>query len=850
MIDCCWSGAAPSSDLGQPVAAEDAAAEEAIGKVATEAVAGDAGDEEGNGASTHAPLFGDFDISDEEFGEPEEFEDFGIGEDAEEEVDGADEAFDGGAEEADADAIDDGVGGAGDEEEDPADAAGLDEDRADDVACVDGAGADVEVRSTKQAEEEERNLAGAEFRDALDDLPLEAKAPLAKAPVAKASVAKAPVSKASVGKAPVAKAPVAKAPVSKAPVAKAPVAKAPVAMAPVAKAPVAKAPVARALVAQAFVPKGPVAKRPPDIAAAGGPPAVAKRPPGVGEAAVAKRPQVAGAVAVAKRPPGAGAVVVAKRPPGAGQQVGQPAVVKSAPGVRAPLGKQPASGGLVQRPAKAAGADLAKRPMPQGQSGGIAKQPPQVTRPASAGAGAEAAAAAMASKLANRWGGSRDSGGAGTGSDAGAGAGAGKSAGKAAGKGAGKVAGKGPGGDNARPRDWECPGCGANVFASKDSCFKCGEQRPAGGGGGGKSSHKGVGAARHTAEEQVVVSSWSEDRGGKSQPKGDGKNAKGKSQPKGDGKGKSQGKQKGKAFSGKGCVAGVDGKKAAACDTVTEAKQRLPKEVVARLAKQAHANAEQALSSMPDSESKQAKVKSVRIMNLARLIREHDANNGGGGVKRALEEGGEGAPGKRPKSAQDEVEYSDKHGRPFSLREIVVNFANVGASYGVKVLGREGTGLFDWDGVRKACRFLKNERGWKVTGVINENYTGSDQAQGGNNSIRLPQDIKQLCDGDVLETPRITTSNHSSADDEMTIKCAYRRNSRFLDNDNYRDWLTQLHDDKIREWLNTYQDLLHTRYFFDKSTGDFDLIEGNVPSHMLAQGIKNVDKKALWTMNR
>jgi len=199
---------------------------------------------------------------------------------------------------------------------------------------------------------------------------------------------------------------------------------------------------------------------------------------------------------------------------------------------------------------------------------------------------------------------------------------------------------------------------------------------------------------------------------------------------------------------------------------------------------------------------------------------------------------------------KDEVEYSDTLGRPFSLREIVVNFANVGASYGVKVLGREGTGLFDWDGVRKACRFLKHERGWKVTGVINENYTGRDQAQGGNNSIRLPQDIKQLCDGDVLETPRITTSNHSSADDEMTIKCAYRRNSRFLDNDNYRDWLTQLHDDKIREWLNTYQDLLHTRYFFDKATGDFDLIEGNVPSHMLAQGIKNVDKKALWTMNR
>ncbi|KAJ1456706.1 hypothetical protein M885DRAFT_563809 [Pelagophyceae sp. CCMP2097] len=42
-----------------------------------------------------------------------------------------------------------------------------------------------------------------------------------------------------------------------------------------------------------------------------------------------------------------------------------------------------------------------------------------------------------------------------------------------------------PGGYETRPGDWECPSCRANVFASKSSCFKCGESKPGGGGGGG-----------------------------------------------------------------------------------------------------------------------------------------------------------------------------------------------------------------------------------------------------------------------------------------------------------------------------------------------------------------------------
>lgn len=51
--------------------------------------------------------------------------------------------------------------------------------------------------------------------------------------------------------------------------------------------------------------------------------------------------------------------------------------------------------------------------------------------------------------------------------------------------------GKDGGGKGGKPGDWTCPGCGASVFASKDSCYKCGESKPGGGGGGGKGKGKG-----------------------------------------------------------------------------------------------------------------------------------------------------------------------------------------------------------------------------------------------------------------------------------------------------------------------------------------------------------------------
>lgn len=41
------------------------------------------------------------------------------------------------------------------------------------------------------------------------------------------------------------------------------------------------------------------------------------------------------------------------------------------------------------------------------------------------------------------------------------------------------------GNNEAKPGDWPCPNCGANVFASKMNCFKCGEPKPPGAGRGG-----------------------------------------------------------------------------------------------------------------------------------------------------------------------------------------------------------------------------------------------------------------------------------------------------------------------------------------------------------------------------
>merc|ERR1712060_578850 len=95
-------------------------------------------------------------------------------------------------------------------------------------------------------------------------------------------------------------------------------------------------------------------------------------------------------------------------------------------------------------------------------------------------------------------------------------------------------------------------------------------------------------------------------------------------------------------------------------------------------------------------------------------------------------------------------------------------------------------------------------------------------------------DIRHAC-ASIEETPRIIGDNHKSADDEMTIKCAYHRNCRFLDNDNYREWKGNLHDAAIRTWLECCQDFLQMRFYFDVGLGAFDTLDGNIPASGLAK---------------
>lgn len=183
---------------------------------------------------------------------------------------------------------------------------------------------------------------------------------------------------------------------------------------------------------------------------------------------------------------------------------------------------------------------------------------------------------------------------------------------------------------------------------------------------------------------------------------------------------------------------------------------------------------------------------------------------------------------KRPFSAVDAGQKNllDPEGRQYDLTRVVVNLVNVGVTYGKRVEGKDpsrGT-AFSWQGVRKCVNYLHDELNMLVIGIIWENFTAPGSAP---DEISVPYDIRKKMETTIL-TPRVTGTHHKSADDEMTIKVAYRRNCKFLDNDNYRDWLVSMKDTKTGIWLQHSQEVLHMRYFFDSGTGDFDTLDGNV----------------------
>ena len=65
----------------------------------------------------------------------------------------------------------------------------------------------------------------------------------------------------------------------------------------------------------------------------------------------------------------------------------------------------------------------------------------------------------------------------------------------------------------------------------------------------------------------------------------------------------------------------------------------------------------------------------------------------------------------------------DNEGRSFDLSVVVVNFSNVGATYGTRFLKREKAkgSLFDYEGVRRCLQHLTSVLNLSVVGVVFEN---------------------------------------------------------------------------------------------------------------------------------
>mmetsp|Transcript_60409 Transcript_60409/g.112152 ORF Transcript_60409/g.112152 Transcript_60409/m.112152 type:complete len:837 (-) Transcript_60409:49-2559(-) len=170
----------------------------------------------------------------------------------------------------------------------------------------------------------------------------------------------------------------------------------------------------------------------------------------------------------------------------------------------------------------------------------------------------------------------------------------------------------------------------------------------------------------------------------------------------------------------------------------------------------------------------------------------------------------------------------DPEGRTYNLDVCVVNFASVGATYARTVLRNKEVD-FDWEGVRRCVQHLIEDVGVKVVGCIFENFVGPDNGKRGAGvaCTGVPSDIAGVCES-IQATPRLDSDNHRSVHAEQTIKCAYRRNCRFLDNDNYKQWLQGLDSVRIRGWLQKSQDLLHIGYYFDSELGTFDTLGGNL----------------------
>eukprot|EP00439_Symbiodinium_sp_Y106_P019449 s5394_g2.t1 len=117
----------------------------------------------------------------------------------------------------------------------------------------------------------------------------------------------------------------------------------------------------------------------------------------------------------------------------------------------------------------------------------------------------------------------------------------------------------------------------------------------------------------------------------------------------------------------------------------------------------------------------------------------------------------------------DKLPDIDNEGRPYNLKLVVVNFNNVGTSFGM-IFNGDKEPKYNWEGVRRCVKELAR-RGFKIIGVIYQSWKGWD--------------------GEEI------------------------------------DWLHTLRKAEIRNWYSFSQDRIHMKYFFDSEVGFFETLDGN-----------------------
>lgn len=168
----------------------------------------------------------------------------------------------------------------------------------------------------------------------------------------------------------------------------------------------------------------------------------------------------------------------------------------------------------------------------------------------------------------------------------------------------------------------------------------------------------------------------------------------------------------------------------------------------------------------------------------------------------------------------------DNEGRAWDLGHVVVDFTAVGKAFGRDVLGRgteSGPGdLFDYEGVRRCCRYLIEERALSITGLIMRSVWEADTDIVAVPAV--PEDIMAMCQH-VEFVPQVFAG---------VAQRARGYNCRFISNTSYRDLCKAVKDAACRTWMECCHEILQVGFFFDTELGTFETLEGNCAIRLLA----------------